>query len=207
MSGTLRRVTYLATLCALIVTASWLLFPSESHHADRADRAASGTAAGDRAPDDRSDRSSRDGRPSPGDAHSPSDSLTRPSREAALAATVIDLVNTERARAGCDPLRSQTRLHIAAQRHSDDMAENDELSHTGSDGSDYSDRADGAGYHAVTSENIAMGYDTPEAVVTAWMKSDGHQENILNCDAKASGVGIARTQDGTPYWTQMFGWK
>ncbi len=38
----------------------------------------------------------------------------------------------------------------------------------------------------------------------SWMNSDGHRKNILNCDAKETGVGLA--YDGnTPIWTQMFG--
>jgi len=49
------------------------------------------------------------------------------------------------------------------------------------------------------------GVSAPEAVMTAWMNSSGHRANILNCKAKAVGVGLARKSDGTPYWTQVFG--
>ena len=50
-------------------------------------------------------------------------------------------------------------------------------------------------------ENIAYGYATPEAVVTAWMNSDGHRANILNGSYTRLGVGYVA--DGH-YWTQMF---
>ena len=50
-------------------------------------------------------------------------------------------------------------------------------------------------------ENIAMGYSTPEAVVDAWMNSEGHRANILNSSYKEIGVGYIA--DGN-YWTQMF---
>jgi uncharacterized protein YkwD len=85
------------------------------------------------------------------------------------------------------------------------MARHNMLSHEGSDGSSPWDRAERAGYDAALSENVAMGYPTAETVMEAWMKSQGHRDNILNCEAKAVGVGLARTADGTAYWTQMFG--
>ena len=40
--------------------------------------------------------------------------------------------------------------------------------------------------------------------MSAWMNSDGHRKNILNCDARAIGVGLAY-DGGTPVWTQLFG--
>lgn len=55
------------------------------------------------------------------------------------------------------------------------------------------------------SENVAMGYASPTAVMDGWMNSQGHRTNILNCDAKAIGVGIAANSAGRLYWTQMFG--
>ena len=50
-------------------------------------------------------------------------------------------------------------------------------------------------------ENIAMGYQTPEAVVDGWMNSDGHRANILN--ASFTQIGVGYVADGH-YWTQMF---
>ncbi|MBL7110645.1 MAG: hypothetical protein ISS19_01740 [Bacteroidales bacterium] len=48
---------------------------------------------------------------------------------------------------------------MAAQDHSDDMDENNNLSHTGSDGSSAGDRLDSIGYKWSTcGENIAVGY-------------------------------------------------
>jgi len=53
-------------------------------------------------------------------------------------------------------------------------------------------------------ENIASGQRTPEAVVTAWMNSEGHRANILSPNFSKIGVGYATNSNGTPYWTQMF---
>jgi len=53
-------------------------------------------------------------------------------------------------------------------------------------------------------ENIASGQRTPEAVVTAWMNSEGHRANILSSNFSKIGVGYATNSNGTPYWTQIF---
>ncbi|CAM2781658.1 CAP domain-containing protein [Saccharomonospora xinjiangensis] len=116
---------------------------------------------------------------------------------------VVALVNAERADAGCRSVRVDGRLAGAAQGHSDDMAENGYLSHTSQDGRSFSERIEAEGYPSPAAENIAMGMSTPEAVMDAWMASDGHRRNILNCEIAAIGVGV--NPDGW-YWTQNFGY-
>ncbi|MFI2428015.1 CAP domain-containing protein [Streptomyces sp. NPDC018955] len=118
-------------------------------------------------------------------------------------AKVVELVNAERAKAGCSPVKANATLAKAAQDHSEDMAASGTMSHTGSDGSSPGDRITRAGYGWSTyGENVAYGYSTPEQVMTGWMNSPGHKENILNCAFKEIGVGLA--QPGS-YWTQDFG--
>jgi uncharacterized protein YkwD len=115
---------------------------------------------------------------------------------------VVDLVNAERA-SRCGPLAIDDRLATAAQRHSDDMAANDYFSHTSLNGDTLADRAEAAGFTgSMLGENIAAGQRTPEDVMAAWMDSEGHSANILNCDNTVIGVGL--NEDGW-YWTQMFG--
>src|SRR5262249_27305309 len=99
------------------------------------------------------------------------------------------------------------KLVKAARQHSADMADNKYFSHTGLDKSTPGTRIDQAGYDADKgwAENIAYGYPTPEAVMTGWMNSAGHRQNILDCGLKALGVGVARAADGTLYWAQDFG--
>ncbi|HEY3009836.1 MAG TPA: CAP domain-containing protein [Micromonosporaceae bacterium] len=118
---------------------------------------------------------------------------------------VVALTNRERAKAGCGALRTDTRLHTAASAHSEDMAATNTMSHTGSDGSTPWDRAEAVGYTQAMAENVAVGYRTPADVVAAWLNSAGHRANMLNCDAKAIGVGLGYGRDGQPYWTQLFG--
>ena len=63
-------------------------------------------------------------------------------------------------------------------------------------------------YYSAT-ENIAAGYTTPEAVVEDWMNSDGHRDNILNCNLQEIGVGhyyLANDSGSVNYhhyWTQI----
>ncbi|AEM84745.1 CAP domain-containing protein [Streptomyces violaceusniger] len=116
---------------------------------------------------------------------------------------VVDLVNSERSKAGCKPLTVNEKLTKAAQDHSEDMAAHSNMSHTGSDGSSPGDRIERAGYSWSTyGENVAYGYESPKSVMEGWMSSPGHKANILNCDFKEIGVGVA--QPGH-YWTQDFG--
>jgi uncharacterized protein YkwD len=53
-------------------------------------------------------------------------------------------------------------------------------------------------------ENIALGYETPRALVSAWMHSAGHRANILNPQFHRIGVSGWRATDGTTYATQDF---
>ncbi|MGW2173709.1 CAP domain-containing protein [Streptomyces sp. NPDC001705] len=119
------------------------------------------------------------------------------------AAKVVELVNAERSKAGCSPVTVNAALTKAAQAHSEDMAATGTMSHSGSNGSSPEDRITNAGYNwSSYGENVAYGYETPEKVMAGWMSSPGHKENILNCDFKEIGVGLA--QPGS-YWTQDFG--
>ncbi|MFF5705018.1 sigma-70 family RNA polymerase sigma factor [Streptomyces sp. NPDC012794] len=124
---------------------------------------------------------------------------------AGVAGQVVSLVNSERAAAGCGPLREDAQLRDAAQRHSADMARRDFFSHTNPDGADPGARTTAAGYRWSTyGENIARGQQTAQAVMDSWMKSPGHRANILNCSFKDIGVGI-HSGSGGPWWTQNFG--
>ncbi|MER7543648.1 CAP domain-containing protein, partial [Spirillospora sp. NPDC127506] len=121
-------------------------------------------------------------------------------------AAVVSLTNAERAKQGCEPLRVDSRLVVAARKHSADMAANNYFDHTSRNGDSPWKRMEDAGYPSPGAENIAKGYPTAAAVVKGWMNSPGHRANILNCGLRAIGVGMA-SGPGGPLWTQDFGWK
>lgn len=130
--------------------------------------------------------------------------------QAAYAAQVIDLVNKERAAAGCPALVPNDTLTQLAQAHSQDMASHGFFDHAGSDGRTTFQRMLDAGYrYARAAENLAAGVDTPDAAVALWMRSPGHRANILYCQLRETGVGyIVDSNDPLNYgvyWTEDFG--
>ncbi|WP_431951454.1 CAP domain-containing protein [Actinacidiphila sp. bgisy167] len=122
-----------------------------------------------------------------------------------VVAQIVRLVNDARASAGCRPVTLEERLTEAAQDYTDVMARSGVLSHTGPDGSTMAGRVEAAGYRWSTlGENIAVGQRTAADVMDAWMHSEGHRANILNCAFEQIGVGV-NTTSGGPWWTQDFG--
>lgn len=122
---------------------------------------------------------------------------------------VFDLINKKRTEAGLSPLVRNESITRMARLHSENMAAYDYFSHTGFDGKMVNDRADAAGikHWRRIGENIAYnrGYGDPtEIAVEKWMLSPGHRDNILKSDWKESGIGVAVTEKGVFYFTQVF---
>ncbi|MFF4197018.1 CAP domain-containing protein [Nonomuraea sp. NPDC001831] len=119
---------------------------------------------------------------------------------------VLRLVNAERAKGGCRPLKHDAQLRAAAYGHSADMAAKGYFDHTSQDGRSFMDRIRAAGFTGGTAfaENIAKGQATPAAVMNSWMNSSGHRANIMNCRYTVIGVGAARKGQGPLHWTQDF---
>ncbi|MFJ5287859.1 CAP domain-containing protein [Streptomyces sp. NPDC088348] len=127
------------------------------------------------------------------------------SAESTAAATVVGLVNQQRAQAGCRPVRADAELASLAGNFSDEMASRGFFDHTDPDGATPWDRADKAGVQGLGGENIARGQADAAAVMDSWMHSPGHRANILNCDFRTLGVGV-HLGTGGPWWTQDFGY-
>ncbi len=124
---------------------------------------------------------------------------------------LLDLTNDLRLANGLAPVALDTALIMAAQQHADDMADNDFVSHTGSDGSTPGGRAVSAGFNwSSIGENIAAGQASAEAAFAAWTESPGHLETILDPMFTDLGIGYANRPDDTGdadyqfYWTQLF---
>ena len=133
-------------------------------------------------------------------------------------ASVAQLTNFERTSRGLPPLRYDPAVADIARAHSDNMLEQDKLSHT-LDGMGPNDRARVNGYDCLRSlgggryerglaENVSYldGYGSGSAakeMVANWMSSPGHRRNILDPDATRIGVGVANA-GGTWYATQNF---
>jgi uncharacterized protein YkwD len=113
--------------------------------------------------------------------------------------------NAERAKAGCGKLRLDANIARAARNHSAWMAKTGTFSHVGSANSSFVVRVKAQGYTTPLSENIAWGYRSGADVMKAWMLSPGHRANIMNCSAKAVGIGAVYAANGNPYFTEDFG--
>lgn len=115
---------------------------------------------------------------------------------------VIALVNEERAKAGLPPLEKSDDINLAAGLRAEEITSS--FSHTRPDGSSYRTVLEQSGIaYRGCGENVAYGYSTPDAVMSAWMDSEGHRNNILNADYTNIGVGYVK-DNGLGYWAQIF---
>lgn len=118
---------------------------------------------------------------------------------------VVQLVNEERAKVGLKPLKENWELARVARFKSQDMIDHRYFSHQSPIyGTPFQMIKDfGLTYNAA-GENIAAGQTSAQAVVTAWMNSDGHRKNILSSQFTEIGVGYVKGGSHGHYWTQMF---
>lgn len=118
---------------------------------------------------------------------------------------VIRLVNVERSKANVPALSANNELSRIARIKSNDFINNNYFSHTSPTyGSPFEMlKSFGVNYTAAA-ENIASGQRSAAEVMNTWMNSSGHKANIMNSTYNQIGVGVARDNKGTLYWTQLF---
>ena len=110
------------------------------------------------------------------------------SQNAGYVSEIISLINQARASANLPTLTINSQLTAAAQGHSVDMACNNFLGHTGSDGSYLTERIRRTGYPG-GSEIIAIG--TPQNAMDQWRADPDHWDFVLNPGISEIGVGYA----------------
>lgn len=125
--------------------------------------------------------------------------------------TIIDLTNTERIKNGRAILDVDSQLSDAAFSKAQNMIGQNYFDHFGPNGEtpwQYILSNDYAYHYA--GENLAMNFDEAENVVTAWMRSATHRDNILDPNYQDIGVAILDgviDGDSTTLVVQMFGAK
>lgn len=95
-------------------------------------------------------------------------------------------------------------LANVAKGHSEDMAQNNFLSHTGSDGSTSTQRISQSSYAwSLSGEALAKGQTTSAAVVIDWLNSPSHCKVLMNPDYTQLGASCLKAvSDGASnYWT------
>ncbi len=124
---------------------------------------------------------------------------------------IVDLTNAIRRKRSLAPLSVDPRLTLAAERHAQAMALQDWFDHIGPDGSTIDRRVEAAGYldWASLGENLTMGTGPtiPADIVSGWMESAGHRDNLLSPTLREIGVGCyVRPNPGLRFWcVQDFG--
>jgi len=127
-------------------------------------------------------------------------------------AEMLAQVNAQRRKAGAPPLALNADLQEAAQAHAQDMLARGFFAHKSPSGTTVRERSRKAGYDwRAIGENIAEGQTSVNEVMTTWMNSPGHRENILNPAFRELGVGLVlgKGRDGEyrVIWVQNFGAK
>lgn len=126
------------------------------------------------------------------------------SADSAAAQQILTRVNELRQSSGLKPLTRLVELDDVAQDWSGQMAAESNLYHRPN-----LRNAFPSGWTWVA-ENIAMngfglsGADLGNALFQQWVDSSGHYQNMVDRNATAIGIGIARSSNGSIYATQNF---
>jgi uncharacterized protein YkwD len=123
--------------------------------------------------------------------------------QGAMEGSIACLVNEERAAYGFRPVRPNGALRQAALGHSNEMVQQGYFEHTSPAGVTFVDQILATGYTRgarrwEVGENLVWGagpLSTPRSLVTSWMNSPPHRENLLRAQFRE--IGIAAVV-GTP---------
>ncbi|WP_203294910.1 CAP domain-containing protein [Luteirhabdus pelagi] len=119
-----------------------------------------------------------------------------------MANEILDLVNAHRTSQGLSTLkRDQQYASAYAVDHTKYMISIEDINHDNFQTRKEAMKDRGA---IRVSENVAYGYQTAEAVVTAWLNSPDHRKNIEG-DFTHLGFGVLQSEDDSRYYfTQLF---
>jgi len=118
-------------------------------------------------------------------------------------AAIRAMVNAARASEGLKPLSGDKALDVLAAEHSAKMMAARTVGHDVGDG-DPSTRLHAAGIQYRSSgENVAGASSLPRAHRALWA-SPSHRRNVLESRFSRVGVGVARSDDGRVWVTELF---
>jgi uncharacterized protein YkwD len=119
-------------------------------------------------------------------------------------AAALPLVNALRASKGLPALSIDPAATAAALYQARRMASLRKMAHLIGFGDDFGRRVKATGVKLPAAENIAEGQRSTDAVVTAWIHSPHHLENMLG---HYTGLGVALARDPSsnnmPYWSMV----
>ncbi len=109
--------------------------------------------------------------------------------------SLLNAINTDRRAAKLPALAVSDTLMGLARAHAADMAARGYFDHTTPDGLTFNQRLSAAGYTGDTAgENIGLTSSPVLTVITDWMDSPQHRDNILGAGYSFVGLGVARGQ-------------
>lgn len=114
-----------------------------------------------------------------------------------IQALILNEVNNARTQYSRPPVKLSPRMNLVAQSWSNQQAAEKRMYHN----PNYSKQVP-SGWSWV-GENVAAG-QSAENVVSGWMNSPGHRDNILKYGATDMGIAVAVDSYGTLYYTQLF---
>jgi uncharacterized protein YkwD len=119
-------------------------------------------------------------------------------------AAALPLVNQLRAKNGLPPLSIDPAATAAALYQAKRMAAAGKMKHVMGIGDGFGPRVKASGVQLPAAENIAAGQQSVPAVVTAWINSPHHLENMLG---RYTGLGVALAHNpaskNVPYWAMV----
>lgn len=114
---------------------------------------------------------------------------------------ILELINNHRIGLGLNPLNSLNIIKSVAFTHTDYMVVINQVNHD-----NFFQRKNSLIQNAgavTVSENVAYGYSTAQAVVNAWMNSDGHRANIEG-NYTDFDISAEQNSEGRWYYTNIF---
>ena len=118
-----------------------------------------------------------------------------------LESEILDGVNKYRISIGMKALTRVDEVTYQADDHTIYMTSNEVVNHDNFNVR-YSNLVTGVGAKAVA-ENVAFGYGNADAVVKAWIASEGHRVNIEG-DFTHFGISVDKDKNGKNYFTNIF---
>jgi uncharacterized protein YkwD len=114
---------------------------------------------------------------------------------------ILERINNHRINLGLNPLNNLTVIKSVAYTHTDYMVSVNEVNHD-----NFFQRKNSLVQNAAAtkvSENVAYAYSSAEAVVNAWINSEGHRANIEG-DFTDFEISAEQNEEGKWYYTNIF---
>jgi hypothetical protein len=122
---------------------------------------------------------------------------------------LLNLTNSERNKVGLEPLKLNSALSRAAAIKANDMFSYDYWAHTSPSGKTPWEFITASGYqYRLAGENLAKNFSTSEGVMSGWMASPTHKDNIVKQGYHDIGFAIVNgilNGEETTLVVQMFG--